>query len=75
MRISLENWSALSEDAPRDDGANHSLSSTWAPASTCASKCEKIAAAFEFKGLIRWDNSKPDGTPKSNRMAGRSGNA
>ena len=64
--FALENWSALSDDAPRDDegkplaflnvGTGIDLS--------IRELAEQVAAAVGFNGSIHWDHSKPDGTPK-----------
>ena len=64
--FALENWSAVSKDAPLDDegkplaflnvGTGIDLS--------IRELAEKVATAVGFKGSIHWDHSKPDGTPK-----------
>ena len=64
--FALEHWSALSEEAPRDDegkplaflnvGTGIDLS--------IRELAVKVAAAVGFNGSIYWDQSKPDGTPK-----------
>ena len=62
----LEHWSALNEDAPRDDcgeplaflnvGTGIDLS--------IRELAELVADAVGYDGFIDWDQSKPDGTPK-----------
>ena len=64
--FALENWSTLNKDAPRDDtgkllaflnvGTGIDLS--------VQQLAEEIAAAIGYCGSIKWDHSKPDGTPK-----------
>ena len=64
--FALEHWSALSDDAPRDDegkplaflnvGTGIDLS--------IRELAEQVAAAVGFNGSIDWDHTKPDGTPK-----------
>ena len=64
--FALEHWSALSDDAPRDDcgdplaflnvGTGLDLS--------IRELAEQVAATVGFQGAIHWDTSKPDGTPK-----------
>ena len=64
--FALENWSTLNNDAPRDDtgkllaflnvGTGIDLS--------IQQLAEEIAAAIGFYGSIKWDHTKPDGTPK-----------
>ena len=64
--FALEHWSALSENAPRDDEGN-SLSFLNVGTGIDLSireLAEQVATAVDFRGSIHWDHSKPDGTPK-----------
>ena len=64
--FALEHWTALNNDAPRDDqgkplaflnvGTGMDLS--------IRELAEQVADAVGFDGSIQWDRSKPDGTPK-----------
>ena len=64
--FALENWSALSKDAPLDNegrplaflnvGTGIDLS--------IRELAEQVAAAVGFNGSIHWDHRKPDGTAK-----------
>ena len=64
--FALEHWTALNNDAPRDDqgkplaflnvGTGIDLS--------IRELAEQVADAAGFDGSIQWDRSKPDGTPK-----------
>ena len=64
--FALQHWSALSEEAPRDDegkplaylnvGTGMDLS--------IRQLADQVAAAVGFQGTVHWDKSKPDGTPK-----------
>jgi len=62
----LENWSALSIDAPRDDQGQPLafLNVGTGVDLTIKELAEEIAAVVGFEGTIEWDTSKPDGTPK-----------
>ena len=64
--FALEHWSALSEEAPRDDdGEPLSFLNVGTGIDLSISKlAEMVAAAVNFKGTINWDTRKPDGTPK-----------
>ena len=74
--FALENWSALDQDAPRDDLGNPLafLNVGTGADLTIKELAEKIAAVVGFEGTIEWDMSKPDGTPKKqlevSRMSG-----
>ena len=64
--FALENWSALSRDAPKDDegkplaflnvGTGIDLS--------IRELAQQVANAVGFDGSIHWDHTKPDGTPR-----------
>mgnify|MGYP001210880209 FL=1 len=64
--FALENWSALSSDAPRDDQGKPLafLNVGTGVDLTIKDLAEQIAAVVGFEGTIEWDTSKPDGTPK-----------
>ncbi len=64
--FALENWSALSSNAPRDDQGKPLafLNVGTGVDLTIQELAEKIAAVVGFEGTIEWDTSKPDGTPK-----------
>ena len=64
--FALEQWSALSEDAPRDDEGNPLAFLNVGTGIDLSIKelAEQVAAVVGFKGSIQWDHSKPDGTPK-----------
>ena len=64
--FALEQWSALSDDAPQDDEGNPLAFlnvGTGVDLSICE-LAEQVADAVGFGGSIHWDHSKPDGTPK-----------
>lgn len=71
--FALENWSALSSDAPKDErgkplnfmnvGTGVDLSIT--------ELAEAVAESVGFAGSIQWDHSKPDGTPKKQLVVSR----
>ena len=64
--FALEKWSTLREDCPKDDegktlpflnvGTGNDLS--------IRELAERVAVEIGYKGEIKWDESKPDGTPK-----------
>jgi GDP-L-fucose synthase len=64
--FALENWSALDQEAPRDDQGKPLafLNVGTGVDLTIKELAEQIAAVVGFKGTIEWDTSKPDGTPK-----------
>ena len=64
--FALEEWSALGENAPKDDNG---IALTYLNVGTgcdisIRELAERTAEAVGYKGKILWDNSKPDGTPK-----------
>ena len=79
--FALENWSALDQEAPRDDQGNPLafLNVGTGVDLTIKELAEQIAAVVGFEGTIEWDTSKPDGTPKKqlevSRMKGLGWNA
>ena len=64
--FALENWSALDQDAPRDNQGNPLafLNIGTGVDLTIKQLAEQIAGVVGFEGTIEWDISKPDGTPK-----------
>ena len=64
--FALENWSALSDQAPQDDagGALAFLNVGTGTDLTINELAQEVSAVVGFKGSIEWDSSKPDGTPK-----------
>ena len=64
--FALEHWSALSNNAPRDDGGDPLafLNVGTGIDLSIRALAEQVAAAVGFEGSIHWDHSKPDGTPK-----------
>ena len=64
--FALENWSALSNDAPRDDEGNPLafLNVGTGVDLSIRELAKQVANAVGFNGSITWDSSKPDGTPK-----------
>ena len=64
--FALENWSALDKDAPRDDqGKTLSFLNVGTGVDlTIKELAEQISALVGFKGVIEWDTTKQDGTPK-----------
>ena len=64
--FTLENWSALSDDAPRaDEGEPLAFLNVGTGIDLSIRElAEQVAAAVGFNGSIHWDHSKPDGTPK-----------
>ena len=69
--FALEHWSALSENAPLDDGGKPLafLNVGTGIDLSIRELAERVLAAVGFKGSIQWDHSKPDGTPKNNLMS------
>ena len=64
--FALENWSALSEEAPKDDSGNTLgyLNVGTGIDVSIGDLAQQVAAIVGFKGSIHWDHTKPDGTPK-----------
>ena len=64
--FALENWSALDQEAPRDDQGKPLafLNVGTGVDLTIKELAEQIAAVVGFEGTIEWDISKPDGTSK-----------
>ena len=64
--FALERWSALASDAPRDDqGKPLSFLNVGTGVDLpIKDLAEMVATAAGYEGLIQWDASKPDGTPK-----------
>ena len=64
--FALENWRALSSDAPKDDQGKPLafLNVGTGVDLTIKDLAEQIAAVVGFEGMIEWDTSRPDGTPK-----------
>ena len=62
----LENWSPQDINAPKDCNGNplNILNIGTGKDISIKELAYKIANAFEFKGEIIWDQTKPDGTPK-----------
>ena len=64
--VALESWTTLNENAPRND-AGEVLSYLNVGTGIDLSICElakEVAKVVGFHGSIKWDPSKPDGTPK-----------
>ena len=64
--FALENWSALAEKAPRDKNGNALAFLNVGTGCDISIKelANKISIAVRFDGEVKWDISKPDGTPK-----------
>ena len=64
--FALENWSALDQNAPRDDQGKPLafLNVGTGVDLTIKDLAALVAKAVGFEGTIDWDISKPDGTPK-----------
>ena len=62
----LEHWSAQSKQAPRDDEGNPLafLNVGTGIDLSIRELAQQVAIAVGFNGTIKWDPSKPDGTPK-----------
>lgn len=62
----LENWSALLNNAPKDDAGKPLpfLNVGTGVDLSIQELAKQIAAVVGFKGLIDWDTSRPDGTPR-----------
>ena len=64
--VALERWTTLNENAPRND-AGEVLGYLNVGTGIDLSICElakEVAKVVGFHGSIKWDPSKPDGTPK-----------
>ena len=64
--FALEQWSALSDNAPKDqlDNPYGFMNVGTGLDITIGELSRLVANACSFKGVIIWDTSKPDGTPK-----------
>ena len=64
--FALENWCALFDDAPKDaEGKPLAFLNVGSGVDLSIKELAKqIAAVVGFEGTIKWDSSKPDGTPK-----------
>lgn len=64
--FALENWTALNNQAPRDDAgeALAFLNVGTGIDLKISELAQRVADVVGFKGSIEWDTSKPDGTPK-----------
>ena len=64
--FALEKWSTLSKDAPLDDEGKPLAFMNMGTGIDLSIKelAQKIAATVGYEGMIHWDESKPDGTPK-----------
>ena len=64
--FALENWSALDENAPRDNkGEKLSFLNVGTGCDISIKELANIVAeTVEYSGYIYWDKNKPDGTPK-----------
>ena len=64
--FALENWSALNDEAPRDeDGEPLGFLNVGTGSDLSINKlAEQIANVVNYRGLIHWNHKKPDGTPK-----------
>ena len=64
--FALEQWSALSSDAPKDDQGKPLAFLNVGTGVDLPIKdlAEAVAEAVGYKGVIQWDTTKPDGTPK-----------
>lgn len=62
----LKNWDPSGIEAPKDQSGEplHYLNVGSGSDVTIKELAELIAEKIGFKGLINWDNSKPDGTPQ-----------
>ena len=62
----LKSWSALASDAPQDDQGNPLafLNVGTGKDLTIKDLAEFVAEEVGYKGVIKWDTTKPDGTPK-----------
>ena len=64
--FALENWSAMSDEAPRDNAGKplSFLNVGTGIDLSIRELAEQVADTIGYKGTIKWDHSKPDGTPK-----------
>ena len=62
----LEKWDPSIKNAPRDRNGNELNHLNVGSGKDISIKdlAEKIEMITEFQGLIKWDTSKPDGTPR-----------
>ncbi len=74
--FALENWSALKKDAPKDDHGNplSFLNVGTGVDLTIKQLAEAVAEAVGYDGMIEWDSSKADGTPKKQLDVSRMAN-
>lgn len=63
---SLEKWSTLNENAPldKDNKKLYWLNVGSGEEISIRNLAEKIATVIGYMGEIKWDNTKPDGTPR-----------
>ena len=66
MRFCIRNWSAMSDEAPRDNAGKplSFLNVGTGIDLSIRELAEQVADTIGYKGTIKWDHSKPDGTPK-----------
>ena len=64
--FALERWSATRSDAPKDDHGNPLpfLNVGTGVDLTIKDLAERVSEAVGYQGVIDWDTTKPDGTPK-----------
>ena len=64
--FALENWNPDSDKSPKDKNGNPLLILNVGTGKDISIKelANQIAKQTNFKGLINWDQTKPDGTPK-----------
>ena len=64
--VALENWDPNSQNSPRDNYGNilSLLNVGTGVDISIKDLALKVAEITKFKGEIKWDRSKPDGTPK-----------
>ena len=66
--FALKYWDPSANNAPLDEQGNVLLHLNVGAGKDISIRAlaEKIADALNYKGEIRWDLSKPDGTPRKN---------